>query len=229
MFIPPRISRKEAQEQGQSWYFTGKPCRFEHVDYRCVSSRTCQACMLARFVASQTDDPASVLSLLLRGNHERAGEYIRIVGTKLLVDQGFFPFLPFSSRLKLPNFIDGEPVTWGQSYGRIIYFTNFLEGKLSNHHLVRRATPKWANKKLIQAFYEERNRRRAQDNVTWVVDHIIPLHHPRVCGLHVHNNLQVITMLENTQRRGMFVEETTVFSYSHSGWNNLIERIVPSD
>jgi hypothetical protein len=128
----------------------------------------------------------------------------------------------------LPDLIDGEPVTWGTLYGRVSCFTSRYEARLSNPELVRRATPKWANMNLIQAFYDERDR-RAQDNVAWVVDHIIPLHHRKVCGLHVHNNLQVITMLENTRRRGMFVEETTVFGYSHSGWNNPCERIMPSD
>lgn len=31
------------------------------------------------------------------------------------------------------------------------------------------------------------------------MDHIIPLNHPLVCGLHVHNNLRVV--LESTNRK----------------------------
>jgi len=232
MFEPPLVSRKEAIARGQVFYFTGKPCRFQHVDYRIVSSRTCLACELARHVAAQTDDPSYVLGLLLQGGRTaNAREYIRIVGTRIRRDLSLLPGANrhFASRLRLPDHIDGEPVTWGTLYGQISCFTSRYEARLSNSELIRRATPAWANKELIKAFYKERDRLQAQDQANWVVDHVIPLHHPKVCGLHVHNNLQVITMLENTRRRGVFVEETTFFSYSHSGWNNPSERLLRSD
>jgi len=231
MSEPPLVSRKDALERGQSFYFTGKPCRFQHVDFRIVSTRACHACGLARDIASQTNDPSYVLQLLLQGDQTtNSQEYLRIVGTRIPQDWRLLslPRLPFASRIRLPDHINGEPVTWGTLYGRISCFTSRYEARLSNQELVRRATPEWASKELINAFYKERDRLQAQDQVSWVVDHIIPLHHPKVCGLHVHNNLQVITMLENTRRRGLFVEETTRFSYSHSGWNSPSERIMPN-
>jgi hypothetical protein len=230
MFKPPRVSRKEALERGQRLYFTGKSCRVEHRDYRLVANRACYACELARRVAAQTNDPSYVLRLLLQCDQKtNPREYIRIVGTRIPLEWRLRPYpnLPFASRLRLPEHIDGEPVTWGTLYGRVACFTNRYEARMSNPELVRRATPNWANKELIKAFYKERDRLQAQAPASWVVDHVIPLHHPKVCGLHVHNNLQVITMLENNRRRGMFAEETTVFSYSHSGWSNPSERILP--
>ena len=223
MFDRPLISRRFALEHGLHSYFTGKPCRFKHVDLRVVSSRACQACELAHRIAAQTDDPSHVLNLLLEGDHTTSPrDYLRIVGAKTFGGDMSL------GKLRLPEHIDGEPVTWQQRYGRIGCYTNTAEVRRSNPELQRRATPRWANRELIHGFYDERDR-RTRAGGSWVVDHVIPLHHPRVCGLHVHNNLQVITALENTRRRGIFVQETTIFSYCHSEWNRPKERFMPDD
>lgn len=50
--------------------------------------------------------------------------------------------------------------------------------------------PPWADRKAIQDFY-----RACPDGM--VVDHIIPLQGDLVCGLHVLENLQYLTPLEN--------------------------------
>lgn len=61
------------------------------------------------------------------------------------------------------------------------------------------ATPPWldeAQKKQIRAIYRERDRRRKRgENV--VVDHIVPVCSPRVCGLMVPWNLELIAYKAN--------------------------------
>lgn len=56
------------------------------------------------------------------------------------------------------------------------------------------ATPKWANLDKILEIYKEASSRRMH------VDHIVPLAHPRVCGLHVEWNLSILTPLENFKK-----------------------------
>jgi len=46
------------------------------------------------------------------------------------------------------------------------------------------ATPPWADMKAIRKVYDEANGKG------WTVGHIVPLNHPRVCGLRVHWNLK---------------------------------------
>jgi len=63
-----------------------------------------------------------------------------------------------------------------------------------------KATPKWADHKAIKAVYEKRDRLRNKTGQDYHVDHIVPLIHPNVCGLHVPWNLQVITAEENMSK-----------------------------
>lgn len=61
------------------------------------------------------------------------------------------------------------------------------------------AQPDWADVRLIRAVYRHRDLLNAEGaNVH--VDHIVPLQHELVCGLHVHYNLRIIPAAENIQR-----------------------------
>ena len=54
-----------------------------------------------------------------------------------------------------------------------------------------KATPAWANKNKIVGIY------KAAIKAGLEVDHVIPLRGKNVCGLHVENNLQLLTRTEN--------------------------------
>ena len=60
--------------------------------------------------------------------------------------------------------------------------------------------PAWADKKAIRAIYAERDRLNALGGEKYVVDHIIPCKGKLVSGLHVENNLRVITWRENAEK-----------------------------
>lgn len=67
--------------------------------------------------------------------------------------------------------------------------------------ICKSATPAWADKDAIQCVYEEARYMQMH------VDHIVPLKHPLVCGLHVWENLQLLTPLENMRKNNRFDPE----------------------
>ncbi len=64
---------------------------------------------------------------------------------------------------------------------------------------LKQATPAWADVEKIKEIYKQ----AAQLNQS--VDHIIPLSSKYVCGLNVHNNLQIIPLTENLHKSNKFV------------------------
>jgi hypothetical protein len=70
-------------------------------------------------------------------------------------------------------------------------------------HIELRATPLWASTREIYAIYNAAaDRRDLGEDVQ--VDHIIPLTHPLVCGLHCVENLRIISARENSYKCNYF-------------------------
>jgi len=68
----------------------------------------------------------------------------------------------------------------------------------------RQAMPVWADRKAIAAIYKQASEAWKQTGIAHHVDHIVPLSHKYVCGLHVPANLQVLTGKENMEKRNKF-------------------------
>jgi hypothetical protein len=62
-----------------------------------------------------------------------------------------------------------------------------------------KATPEWADKAEILAFYEAAAVIR-KGGAPCEVDHIVPLRSPYVCGLHVPANLQLLSPRTNKSK-----------------------------
>lgn len=62
-------------------------------------------------------------------------------------------------------------------------------------------TPQWADHAVIGKFYAEAKKLEKWSGIKYHVDHIVPINHHLVCGLHVPANLQVIPARENILKR----------------------------
>lgn len=70
------------------------------------------------------------------------------------------------------------------------------------------AAPPWLDWKVIWKIYSRSaNHNKAHPNDKWQVDHIIPLNHPEVCGLHVPWNLQTIPVADNQRKGNRWLQE----------------------
>lgn len=84
---------------------------------------------------------------------------------------------------------------------RTYYLKNkayYAEYASLRNRTVKQATPGWANKDDIHNVYLEAQYMQLE------VDHIIPLKHPLVCGLHVWDNLQLLSRSENARKNNKF-------------------------
>lgn len=55
-----------------------------------------------------------------------------------------------------------------------------------------KAHPAWSIDFFLREAYDLARLRTAATNIKWEVDHIVPLRHAKVCGLHAHTNIRVI-------------------------------------
>lgn len=72
------------------------------------------------------------------------------------------------------------------------------------YYRVKTATPCWADMEAIKAIYRERIDITKENGEMYHVDHIIPIKHHLVCGLHVEQNLRIIRASENLSKNNSF-------------------------
>jgi len=81
-----------------------------------------------------------------------------------------------------------------------LYYSYWRKRELTKQN----ACPKWADLKEINSIYKNCRRISEETGIKHHVDHIIPLHHPLVCGLHVSTNLQILTAEDNLKKNNKF-------------------------
>jgi 5-methylcytosine-specific restriction endonuclease McrA len=186
-------TREEAKKTGSKYYFTGQPCKHGHISPR-KTKGACVECLRAEWT---------------KANVERA-EYFREYNKS---EAGITAKQEYYKRNKEAVIAraDARPLEEKQAYKRRYkerfpeYYATLNNVRKRRH---RNATPPWvtkAQKQTMRHLYEQATQLTKITGERYVVDHIVPLINPIVCGLHVPWNLRVITQEENLKKSNKLV------------------------
>lgn len=185
------ITRKEAQAKGLPRYFTGKPCKHGHVCERNTKRRVCYECAASSAMRFYYDNWEQCRNL--RKNWWAKNK------DKARADQRAY------YRQKPELFLSASQKWKDENRGHVRSYCN------SRRHLreerVKVSTPEWADLKAIAKIHRRRAQLQDKLDVRLEVDHYYPLQGETVCGLNVHNNLQIITFEENRSKGNKMPEE----------------------
>ncbi len=187
-------SRSEAKALGAKYYFTGEPCKYGHIAPR-KPKGSCVECLKVEWE---------------KANTTRA-EYFRAYNESDAGKQAKRRYYEANKEQVIAR-ANARPVE-ERTRQREKYkkqnpdLYKALTSVRKRRH--KNATPPWVTKEqkeAIKGLYLHAMRLTKITGERYVVDHIIPLINPTVCGLHVPWNLRVITQEENLLKSNKLID-----------------------
>ena len=185
-------NRADAKKLGEKYYFTGKACVRGHVALR-KTKGSCVECMKEDWAADnarRAEKPKSEASKAAgRRYYERNKESVKARAAARPDEE--------KKRHKLAHKQENPE-----------YYKALTSVRKRRH---RNATPKWLGsqeKVAMRQLYLKAQELTKLTGVRYVVDHIVPLINPEVCGLHVPWNLQIMTQEENLKKSNKILDTT---------------------
>lgn len=219
----PKTARA-AKLAGAKYYWTGVPCKFGHMAKRTTNDRRCVDCIPRRSTEAYFKHHEKNLELRRRwkdANRPRIAAYMReynaanaehISEAKKVCYRNKHAeyrakgraywhankevLIPLNRRWIEANRDKARAyaLKWARENPEYAAFRN---------RRTREATPAWltdAQRDEMLAIYAEAVRLSCETGIPREVDHIVPLLGENVCGLHVPQNLQILTRTQNRSK-----------------------------
>lgn len=188
------ITRKEAKLKGLTRYFTGKPCKHGHIDFRAVNGGNCYACARQLSSRYRKNNPETIKEKWDRWYSENK-EYAK--------DKSKNHYRK-NSQVYAQYRENNKKVCSNRQRKSKLKNRSYYTAK-ENERRARKlqATPAWLSQDHLWVMKEVYSLSSLRSKLTGVehhVDHIVPLKGKEVSGLHVPWNLQVITATENQMK-----------------------------
>ncbi len=177
--------RYEAQQKGEKYYMTDRPCKRGHIELRMTGSGVCTECRRVREMERYWEDPQKA--------RRHASKYAMRHKEKLAalarLGRATEPPEKRAARLKRAKEKARE---WRKANPRHhLALTNAHKAR------IKQCTPPWTDRSKIVEVYK-------QCPPGYHVDHIVPLRGGAVSGLHVPWNLQYLPADENIKKSNKF-------------------------
>lgn len=194
-------TRQEAFSAGLTTYFTGKPCKHGHIVDRQVSNATCMTCAADRAKrkspATKTKDSAR------KRAWNEANRPAQLEKKRRYYQENM-------DRMKAINAAYRAERKAEQAARRRAHYEankdRYVAQVRARQLTLKRAMPSWANEEAIARIYAEAALLKKATGVNYHVDHFYPIAGKTVCGLHVENNLRIITAAENMKKKNKVPE-----------------------
>ena len=191
-------TRKEAQELGVKYYFTGEPCKHGHIAPR-KTKGSCVECLKVEWQEAAEK----------RVNYFR--EYNKREDVKDRKNDWYLANkeqVIASAATRPPEVLRQYRNAWKENNK-----TQVRADTKARRRKHRLATPKWLSRKQkseIRQIYQIAITMSKTTGEQYVVDHIVPLRSELVCGLHVPWNLRVIPQQENLLKSNKLIDTTPI-------------------
>lgn len=208
-----KASHKAAAAAGDKFYFNGRPCIKGHVSKRFTSTRACVDC-LAAAKAEYRAKPENKAKEVAYSRQYAAEKKQELIAKRRGRSESERKRLNEKSRKwKAEN--KEQMAAYYSAYKKAHAAEN--AARAANYNAAKlRATPAWADLAAIAAVYRAASQITAATGVPHEVDHEYPLRGEKVCGLHVHHNLQVVPAAFNRRKHNKHPEDVI-------GYTKLVE------
>lgn len=206
------ITRDEAIARGLKRFFTGKPCKHGHITERFVKGWLCYGCSDARakqWVSENKDRKDQVDAAYREANREALRDKGRqrygtasekakaAIRTKVYAVENAAKIAEYQRAYAVANrsTLNATKRKW-----RIENPANCNKHSAKRRAALRNRLPAWADQTKIEKVYALAAQMTKLTGIPHEVDHFYPLRGRRVSGLHVHENLQILTKTENVRK-----------------------------
>ena len=187
-------TRKEAQDSGAKYYFTGEPCKHGHIAPR-KTKGSCVECLKVEWEKANT----TRADYFREYNKSEAGQKAK---------RKYYEANKENVIARAQARTDEDKRRYKKNH-KINNPDMYKEMTSLRRRRFRDATPKWltdAQKMEIRLKYRLAIELSRATGERHAVDHIIPLHGETVCGLHVPWNLQVLTQKDNLLKYNKLID-----------------------
>jgi hypothetical protein len=187
-------TRKEAQDQGAKYYFTGEPCKHGHIAPR-KTKGACVECLKVEWQQAAEKRTEYFREYNKREDvKDRKNEWYEANKEQVIQAAATRP----------PEVLRQYRQVWKDNHK-----TQVRADTKARRRKHREATPKWLSRKQkseIRQLYQIAITMSKTTGEQYVVDHIVPLRSEVVCGLHVPWNLRVIPRQENLLKSNKLID-----------------------